>query len=76
MLSYNGELGTELKLWPLWSSSNGGGGDDDIQLIVHPWQFWNWINMGTTLILYAAELLSNDNSSGGGNSLTSHWKVE
>ena len=34
MLSYNGELGTELKLWPLWNSSNGGGGGDDIQLIV------------------------------------------
>ena len=85
MLSYNGELGTELKLWPLWSTSsssssnsnsNSNGWDNDIQLIVHPWQFWNWINMGTTLILYAAELLSNDNSSGGGNSLTSHWKVE
>ncbi|EMG48798.1 hypothetical protein G210_0580 [Candida maltosa Xu316] len=72
MLSYNGELGTELKLWPIWTSSN----NDDFQIIVHPWQFWNWINMATTLILYAAELSGNDNSSGGGNSLTSHWKVE
>lgn len=75
MLSYNGELGTELQLWPIWNSTTSNS-QDNFQIIVHPWQFWNWINMGTTLILYAAELLSNDNSSGGGNSLTSHWKVE
>lgn len=75
MLSYNGELGTELQLWPIWNSATSNS-QDTFQIIVHPWQFWNWINMGTTLILYAAELLSNDNSSGGGNSLTSHWKVE
>ncbi|KAI5962353.1 uncharacterized protein KGF55_003429 [Candida pseudojiufengensis] len=69
MLSYIGELGTELQIWPLWGVSQN-------TLIVHPWKFWNWVNMVTTLVLYVAELSNNDSSSGGGNSLTSHWKVE
>lgn len=65
MLLYNGELGSELKLWGWWPSSS-----DDLVIIVHPWQFWNWINMGTTLFLYMAEL-SGDPSS----AMTSHWHV-
>ncbi|CAK7896570.1 hypothetical protein CAAN1_04S06414 [[Candida] anglica] len=67
MMSYNGELGTELKLWGFWQ--------DQPVIVVHPWQFWNWINMTTTLILYAAELMGN-NGSQGGTALTSHWKIE
>lgn len=69
MMLYNGELGTELKIWGWWSSNS------DLQVIVHPWQFWNWINMGTTLLLYTAELLGSDSNSGR-TALTSHWKVE
>ncbi|CAK9437030.1 uncharacterized protein LODBEIA_P14920 [Lodderomyces beijingensis] len=72
MLSYSGELGTELQLWPLWGSPSASS----TSVIVHPWKFWNWVNMGTTLILYVAELSNNESSSGGGNSLTSHWKIE
>lgn len=69
MLLYSGELGTELKIWGFFSSSA-------VLIVVHPWQFWNWVNMATTILLYAAELLGNDSSSNGGTSLTSHWKVE
>jgi hypothetical protein len=68
MMQYSGQLGTELKLWGFWESS-------DFTVIVHPWQFWNWINMATTLLLYTAELLGNTSPSGG-NALTSHWKVD
>lgn len=69
MMLYNGELGTELKLWGFWDSSS------DFEIIVHPWQFWNWINMATTLLLYTAELGGNNGNSGG-TALTSHWKIE
>lgn len=61
-----------------WERDNGWGWwspNSDIQVIVHPWQFWNWVNMGTTLLLYTAELLGNDSNSGR-TALTSHWKVE
>lgn len=61
MLLYNGELGTELPLWGWWS---GGS------VVVHPWQFWNWVNMALTLLLYMMELFD------GGNAMTSHWKVD
>lgn len=67
MMLYHGKLDTELKLWGFW--------DDSVTVVVHPWQFWNWINMSTSLILYAAELMGN-NGSQGGTALTSHWKVE
>lgn len=68
MLLYNGELGTELKLWGWWA-----GAPADIAVVVHPWQFWNWINMGTTLLLYMAELSGNN---GHNAAMTSHWKVD
>lgn len=69
MLLYKGELGNELKLWGWWA-----GASEDSILTVHPWQFWNWINMATTLFLYMAELAGN---TGGANSaMTSHWKVD
>lgn len=66
MLLYSGELGTELKLWGWWANA-----PDDVVLVVHPWQFWNWINMGTTLLLYMVELSGNDASA-----ITNHWKVD
>lgn len=66
MMQYSGQLGTELKLWGFWAPSD---------IVVHPWQFWNWVNMATTLLLYTAELLGNTSPSGG-NALTSHWKVD
>lgn len=67
MMSYNGELGTELKLW--------GFRENDFEIVVHPWQFWNWINMVTTLLLYTAEL-SGNNGHSGGTALTGHWQIE
>lgn len=69
MMLYNAELGTELKLWRWWST------DTDKIIIVHPWQFWHWINMGTTLLLYTAELLSNDGNNAN-SGITSNWRVE
>lgn len=66
MLLYNGELGNELKLWGWWA-----GAPKDMVIVVHPWQFWNWVKMGTTLLLYMAEL-SGDSSS----AMTSHWQVD
>lgn len=69
MLLYNGELGTELKLWGWWADA-----PQDSIVVVHPWQFWNWINMATTLVLYMAELSGNGNASN--SAMTSHWKVE
>lgn len=65
MLLYRGELGSELMLWGWWADA------DDMVIVVHPWQFWNWINMGTTLLLYMAELSgSNDGA------ITNHWDVD
>lgn len=69
MMLYNGELGTELTIWGWWNK------DSNFHFVVHPWQFWNWVNMGTTLLLYTAELLGNDSNTGGP-ALTSHWKIE
>lgn len=69
MMLYNGELGTELKLWGFWMEN------PEFEIIVHPWQFWNWVNMGTTLLLYTAELAGNNGHSGG-TALTSHWDIE
>lgn len=68
MLLYNGELGTELVLWGWWL-----GALKDTMVVVHPWQFWNWINMGTTLLLYMAEL-SGDNTAN--SAMTSHWHID
>lgn len=69
MMLYKGELGTELVIWGFWHSA------EESHIVVHPWQFWNWINMTTTLVLYAMELFS-EGSSGNNSTLTSHWKVE
>ncbi|KAF8000588.1 hypothetical protein HF325_004377 [Metschnikowia pulcherrima] len=69
MLLYKGELGNELKLWGWWA-----GAPPDSVIIVHPWQFWNWINMATTLFLYMAELAGNTGNSN--SAMTSHWKID
>ncbi|OBA21087.1 ICE2-domain-containing protein, partial [Metschnikowia bicuspidata var. bicuspidata NRRL YB-4993] len=69
MLLYKGELGNELKLWGWWA-----GASEDSVFTVHPWQFWNWINMATTLFLYMAELAGNTGSTN--SAMTSHWKVD
>lgn len=68
MLLYSGELGTELKLWGWWD-----GASPDSMVVVHPWQFWNWVNMSTTLVLYIAELGGNTDAN---SAMTSHWKVD
>lgn len=67
MLLYGGELGTELKLWGWWA-----GAQPESVIVVHPWQFWNWVNMSTTLVLYMAELGGNMDAN---SAMTSHWKV-
>lgn len=66
MLLYSGELGNELVLWGWWD-----GAPKDSVIVVHPWQFWNWINMATTLLLYMAELSGESSSA-----MTSHWHVD
>ncbi|WPK24190.1 hypothetical protein PUMCH_001455 [Australozyma saopauloensis] len=68
MLLYSGELGTELKLWGWWA-----GASPESVVVVHPWQFWNWVNMLTTLVLYISELVENADSN---SAMTSHWKVD
>lgn len=68
MMLYSGELGSELVLWGWWACAA-----DDTVIVVHPWQFWNWINMGTTLLLYMAEL-SGDNAAS--SAMTSHWQID
>jgi hypothetical protein len=61
MLEYSGSLGSELKIF-WWN---------DMEVIVHPTQFWNWINMGSTLLLYTIELSGNRDAG-----ITNHWKVD
>ncbi|RKP30911.1 hypothetical protein METBISCDRAFT_27052 [Metschnikowia bicuspidata] len=68
MLLYSGEIGTELKLWGWWADASPGS-----VVVVHPWQFWNWVNMFTTLVLYMAELGGNTDAN---SAMTSHWKVD
>lgn len=53
MMQYSGELGKELKIWTPWKSTS------EFTIITHPWQFWNWVNMVTTLVLYTMELIGN-----------------
>lgn len=67
MLLYSGELGTELRLWGWWTDAA-----PESVVVVHPWQFWNWVNMFTTLVLYMAELGGNADAN---SALTSHWTV-
>lgn len=69
MLLYQGELGSELKLWGWWADA-----PKESIIVVHPWQFWNWVNLATTLFLYMAELAGNTASTN--SALTAHWKVD
>lgn len=69
MLLYKGELGSELVLWGWWP----GAAESNV-VIVHPWQFWNWINMATTLFLYMAELAGNATTSS--SALSLRWKLD
>lgn len=68
MMQYSNELGQELCIWGWWYE-NKNLNDDQVQIIVHPWQFWNWINMFSTLSVYALEIF-------GEQSEEDHWKVE
>ncbi|CCH41422.1 putative membrane protein [Wickerhamomyces ciferrii] len=71
MMQYSNELDQEMCIWGWWVDygigSNSTGGIDE-KIIVHPWQFWNWINMFTTLVVYAFELFGDQDEE--------HWKVD
>lgn len=69
LMSYNGELATHLKLWGVFTSSK-----NSLELPIHPVQFWNWVNMATTLILYLLELFGENSLNN--NALTNHWKID
>ena len=51
MMRYTGELETNICIWGWWLDNS------DTSVVVHPWEFWNWINMITTLLIYTAELM-------------------
>lgn len=69
MMQYSNELDKELCIWGWWIDQAKDSGGDQVQIIVHPWQFWNWINMFSTLCVYAFEIF-------GEQSEEDHWKVE
>ncbi len=69
MMQYSNELDEELCIWGWWIDQAKNNGGDQVQIIVHPWQFWNWINMFSTLCVYAFEIF-------GEQSEEDHWKVE
>ncbi|CAM9019819.1 unnamed protein product [Wickerhamomyces anomalus] len=69
MMQYSNELDEELCIWGWWIDQAKNSGGDQVQIIVHPWQFWNWINMFSTLCVYAFEIF-------GEQSEEDHWKVE
>lgn len=61
MFVYSGESSTDLKIF-WWN---------DLEIIVEPTEFWNWVNMATTLLLYGIELGGNRDAG-----ITNHWKVD
>lgn len=67
MMQYSNELDEELCVWGWWIK------DDiiyqQVKVIVHPWQFWNWINMFSTLCVYAFEIFGEQSDE-------EHWKVD
>lgn len=69
MMQYSNELDEELCIWGWWIDQARSNAGDQVQIIVHPWQFWNWINMFSTLCVYAFEIF-------GEQSEEDHWKVE
>lgn len=61
MLRYSGDLGDNWKInW--WN---------DLEFVIHPIEFWNWVNMGITLVLYGLELSGNRDAS-----FTNNWNVD
>lgn len=72
LMLYYGQLATHLRIWDIFVSDNKSS-----DIAIHPLQFWNWVNMSTTLLLYLSELIGNDsNHLGDKTPLTSHWKVD
>lgn len=72
LMLYYGQLADHLRIWGVFSSTT-----QSLDIAIHPLKFWNWVNMGTTLLLYLLELLGNDNNHLGGNTpLTNHWKID
>lgn len=59
MMQYANELDSKMCIWGaeildrLMMKEQLG----DCLITVHPWQFWNWINMFSTLIIYSLELV-------------------
>lgn len=70
LMLYNGQLSDHLNIWESFAFGNIN------QLPIRPVQFWNWINMCTTLLLYLLELLGNKTHFDQNNALTNHWKVD
>lgn len=68
MMQYSNELEEELCIWNCWSFNNYEILKES-QIIVKPWFFWNWINMFSTLSLYAIELFSEQSED-------EHWKID
>lgn len=56
MMQYSNELDSELCIWGWWLPLDKREGQE---IVVDPWLFWNWINMFSTLGLYALELFSD-----------------
>lgn len=65
MMQYSNELEQELCIWNCY----GENINKESQIIVQPWLFWNWINMFSTLGLYAIELFSEQSEE-------DHWKID
>jgi hypothetical protein len=65
MMQYSNELDSELCVWGWWLSD---GSRSEQEIIVDPWLFWNWINMFSTLGLYALELFAEPQED--------HWKID
>ncbi|GME70081.1 unnamed protein product [Ambrosiozyma monospora] len=68
MIQYNDELDDQNQFWnwlvmKMSKSATETNG-------VHPWQFWNWTNIFSVLLLYFLELTSHDPDD---SSLTDHW---
>jgi len=75
MMQYSNELDQELCIWGWWYdygllNTNNIDNIDEIKIFVHPWQFWNWINMFSTLSVYAFEVFGEQSTD------EDHWKVD
>ncbi|VEU21113.1 DEKNAAC102056 [Brettanomyces naardenensis] len=75
MIQYNDDLDKQNHFWN-WVKMKLRG-DLSIQTAaeiasddVHSWQFWNWINIFSVLLLYLSELINHDPED---SSLADHW---